>query len=41
MFNNTGMHVLNFRLHLMFLCFILGKCSVNRPQAGRAAEHDT
>jgi len=33
------MHVLSFGSQFeMFLCFVLGKCSVNRSQAGREAE---
>jgi len=39
MFNHAGIHVLSFDSHFeMFSCFILGKCSVNHPQAGRTAE---
>jgi len=41
MFNNAEMHILSFGSHFeMFSCFVLGKCSVNCPQAGRTAEDD-
>ena len=40
-FNNIGMHVLSFGSKFKMLsCFVLGKCSVNRPQAGRTAKDD-
>ena len=40
-FNNTGMHVLSFDSQFeIFSCFLLGKCSVNRPQEGRTIEGD-
>jgi len=36
MLNNTEMHVLSFGSQFeMFSCFVLGKCSVSRPQVAR------
>ena len=40
-FYNTGMHVLSFWSEFeIFSCFVLAKCSMNRPQVGRTAEDD-
>ena len=40
-FISTGMNAMSFRSQFeIFLCFVLGKCSVNCPQAGREAEGD-
>jgi len=41
MFYNARMHVLSFGSHFeIFSYFVLGKCSMNHPQAGKMTEDD-